>query len=60
MTEKKPSPTTLPLQAPPIVRAEGTDPAVHASGQGVEAAVKCSQLTGVARQMCLASRGIRI
>jgi hypothetical protein len=59
MKENQPS-LTLPLQAPPIVRTEGRGPAVNASGQGVEAAVKCSQLTGAARQMCLASHGVRI
>ncbi len=59
MKERKPL-TTLPLQAPPVVRTEGKGPAGNASGQGVEAAVKCSELTGAARQMCLASHGVYI
>lgn len=59
MTEKKP-PLALPLQAPPVQRTEWKAPAAHDSNQGIEAAAKCADLTGAARQMCLASRGVTI
>jgi hypothetical protein len=59
MTENEPPTTTLPIQAPPVVRTGREASAPDDRRQGVEAA-RCSDLTGMARQICLASRGISI
>jgi hypothetical protein len=46
----------LPVQAPAVLRDVWTSPAVDQERGGIEAAkTRCSDLQGVARQMCYAS-----
>ncbi len=49
-----PSPTlTPPRLAPGVQRGDGSPPAAESAGTGIEpAAVDCSRLHGVARQIC--------
>ncbi len=44
---------TLPRLAPGVRRGDGSPPAATSAGAGIEpAAVDCSRLRGVARQIC--------
>lgn len=55
--DKHPS-MALPLQARPVNRESTPGVASGAqTGPGVEAAARCSQMKGLARQMCYASKG---
>ncbi|KPC64250.1 hypothetical protein [Streptomyces chattanoogensis] len=48
----------LPVQAPPVRRDGWNAPAAQNSGDGIEAAARCADMTGIARQMCFARGGL--
>ncbi|MFI6768483.1 hypothetical protein [Streptomyces sp. NPDC050355] len=49
---------TLPVQAPPVRRDDQGPAAAQVPADGVEAAVRCADMTGIARQMCFARGGL--
>ncbi|CAL9628799.1 hypothetical protein SUDANB99_05976 (plasmid) [Streptomyces sp. enrichment culture] len=61
-SEDKHPTMALPRQAPPVDRAGPPQvAALRQTATGVEAAAaRCSQMKGLARQMCYASKGVYV
>ncbi|MFI6415309.1 hypothetical protein [Streptomyces sp. NPDC050585] len=60
-SEDKHPTMALPRQVPPVDRA-GTPQmaALRQTAPGVQAAAQCSQMKGLARQMCYAAKGVYV